>query len=87
MENTPKSMSDHEVETSPSVSVTSEEVARQIEAVLDPISQQLAHLSELMQELRIEQAHRYHEKTASSKAASSSSGGAGWSDTRNLDCF
>ena len=39
IENTLRSMSDHEVETSPSVSVTPEEVARQIKAVTDPLSQ------------------------------------------------
>ena len=34
--NTPSRMSDHETENSPSVSVTSDEVARLIRAVRDP---------------------------------------------------
>ena len=83
IENTPRRMSDHEVEASPSVSVTSEEVAWQVKAVTDPLTQQLAHLCELMQELRNEQAHRRHEEIASSRAASSSSGSAGRSDSRS----
>ena len=37
-------MSDHEVEKSSSVSVTSEEVAWRIRAITDPLTQQLAHL-------------------------------------------
>ena len=63
-----------------SVSVTSEEVVRQIRAVTDPLSQQLAHLCELMREHRNEQANRRHKETASSRAASSSSSSVGWSD-------
>ena len=42
--NTPSRMSDHEAEISSSVSVTSGEVAREIRAVTDPLTQQLAHL-------------------------------------------
>ena len=76
-------MTDHELETSPSVSVTSEEVARQIKAVTNPLSQQLAYLCEIMRELRNEQVNRRHEETASSRAARSSSGIGGWSDRRN----
>ena len=76
IENTPRRMSDHKIETSRSVSVT-----RQIKAATDPLTQQLAHLFQLMQELRNEQAHRRHEETASSRSAISSSGSAGRSDT------
>ena len=60
------------METSPKVSVTFEEVARQIKAVTDPPTQQLVHFCELMQELMNEQAHRRHEETASSRTASTS---------------
>ena len=74
-------MSDLKAETSPSVSVTSEGVARQIKAVTDPLTQQLAHLCELRQKLRNEQAHRCHEEAASPRAASTSTGSAGRSDT------
>ena len=81
IEHTPRRMSDHEIETSSSVFVTSEEVARQIKAVTDPLSQQVAHLCELLRELRNEQVNRRHEETASSGAASSSSGSVGRSDT------
>ena len=77
IEITPRRMSDHEVETSSSVSVTSEEVARQIKVVTDPLTQQSAHLCELLLELRNEQAQRHHEETAPSIAANSSSGSAG----------
>ena len=55
--NTPRGMSDHEIETTPSVSVTSEEVTRQFKAVTVPPTRRLAHLCGLMKELRIEQAH------------------------------
>ena len=51
IENTPKMMSDHKVETSPSVSVTSEEVSRQVKAVTDPLTQQLAHLCRFLHEI------------------------------------
>ena len=78
LKNTPRKMSDHEIETSPSVS---DEVAWQIKPVIDPLSQQLAHLCELMRELRNEQVNRRHEETASSRAASSSLGSIGRSDT------
>ena len=67
-------MSDPENETSSSVSVTSEEVARQIKTVRDPLTQQLAHLCELVKELRNEKAHRRHEETASPRATSTSEG-------------
>ena len=71
MENTPKTMSDYEVETLPSVSGMSEEVARQIKAVTDPLFQQIAHPSELKQEIRNEQMNRRHNDTTSSRSASS----------------
>ena len=73
IENTPRKMSDHEMETSPSVSVMSEEVARQVEAVTDPLSAQLAQLCLLMPELRKEQVMKRHEETASSRATRLSS--------------
>ena len=71
IENTPKRMSDYEVETLPSVSGISEEVARQIKAVTDPLSQQIAHPSELKQEIRNEPINRRHNETTSSRSASS----------------
>ena len=84
IKNTTRRMSDHEIETSPSVSATFGEVARQIKPVADPLTQQLAHLCELMQDVRIEQVHRRHEETASSRAASSSSGSDGLSDKKGV---
>ena len=71
---TPGRMSDHEFGNSSSVSVMSEEVARHIRAVTDPLTPQSAHLCELMQELRNEQGNRRHEETAAFRAASSISG-------------
>ena len=59
--NTPRRITDHKIGASPSVSVTFEEVASQIEAVADPVTQQTTHPCELFQELRNEQAHRRHE--------------------------
>ena len=53
LENTPRRMSDPKTETSSSVSVTSEEFARQIKAATDPFTQQLALCCELKQELEI----------------------------------
>ena len=47
-------MSDHRVENSSSNSATYEEVARQIMTVTDPLTQQLARLYELMQEVKAE---------------------------------
>ena len=73
-------MSDPITETSSSVSVTSEEVARQIEAETDSLTQQLAHLCVLMDELRNVHAHRRHKETASSRAASKSTSSTGWFD-------
>ena len=77
---TPRKMSDPEIETSSSESVTSEDVERQTRAVTDPLTQQLAHLCELMKELRDSHTHRRHEETASSRATSSSTGGTSRSD-------
>ena len=82
LRNTPRRMSALKTETSPSVSVRSEEVVRQIKALTDPLTQQLAHFCELMQDFRIEQAHRRHEETASSRAATTSTGCAGRSDKK-----
>ena len=73
-------MSDPEIETSPSEAVTSEDVARKIGAVTDSLTEQLAHLCELMKELRHGQTHRRHEATARSRAASTSTGSITWSD-------
>ena len=61
---------DHDVENSSSVSVTSDEVARQIRAVTDPFTQQLAHLCQLMHDLRNELSSRRHKKVASFRSAS-----------------
>ena len=83
-ENTPRKSSDPARETSTSVSVTSEEISRQIKAVTDPLTQQLAHICELLQELRNEQPHRRYEEKASSKAASTSTGSVGQSDSERL---
>ena len=60
----------------------SEEVARQIKAVTDPLSEQLTQPCELMPELRKEQAMRRHDEMASSRATSSSSSSVGRSDCR-----
>ena len=65
-------MSDFKIETSPSEAVIFEDVAHQIKAVTDLLTQQLAHLCELMKQLRDGQTHRRHDETASSGAASTS---------------
>ena len=52
IQSTPGRMSNHEIETSSSVSLTFGEFARPIRGVTDPLSQQLAHLCELMRNLR-----------------------------------
>ena len=75
-------VSDPETDTSTCVSVTSGEVARQIKAVIDPLTHQLAHFCQLMQELRNELAPRRHEETTSSRAASKSTGSAGQSGNK-----
>ena len=77
VEHTPRGKSNPKNETSTSESVTCEDVARQIRAITDPLTQQLARLYELTEELPDEQAHRSHEETASSRAACSSTGGRG----------
>ena len=73
-------MSDPEIETSSSEAVTFEDVERQIRAVTDPLTQQLAHLCELMKELRDVQTHRRHEETVSSRTAGTSAGSTSRSD-------
>ena len=73
-------MSDHEIETSLGVSGTSQELARKMKKVTDPLPQQLAHLCDIMGELRNEQVNRRHEETASSWTACSLSGSACRSD-------
>ena len=87
IELTPRRMSDHGLEASPSVSVTSEEIAGEIQAVAVPLSQQLAHLCDLMRELRKEQVNRRHEETASFRAASSSKSSSGRSDNMAWKMF
>ena len=87
LKHTPKRMSDRENATWTSESVTSEDVVRQIRAVTNPLTQELAHLWEVMKELRDERAHRRHEQTASSRAASTSTGSASWSDIHVLLSF
>ena len=68
-------MSDHEAaEKSPRVSVTSDEVAQQIRAVIDPPTRQFVHFCELMRELKNERANRCHEEIASFGAVSPTSG-------------
>ena len=47
-------ISGQEVENSPSVSVTSEEFARQIMVITDTLTQRLAHLCKFMRELKDE---------------------------------
>ena len=77
---TPRRMSDPEIETSSSEAVTLEDVEHQIRAVTDLLIQQLAHLCELMKELWDAQTHRHHEKTFSSRTASTSAGSTSRSD-------
>ena len=81
-EHTPRRMSDPENEASSNVSVTSEEVARQIKAVTDPLTQHLAHLCELMKKLGNEQAHRRQKETATLRSASTSA-----CSTNRLDSY
>ena len=52
---TPSRLSDHEVDKTRSVSITCEEVVWQIRVVTDPLTQQLAHLCELICELKKKQ--------------------------------
>ena len=78
---TPRKMWDHDVDNARSVSVMFTEVAKQIRLVTDPLTQQLAHLCELMRELKNEQANRRHEATASFRGTCSSSGSGNRSDT------
>ena len=87
IEYTPRIMSDPGNDPALSVSVTSEDVERQIKAVTDLITQQLPHICESMKELGDEQAHRRHEETASSGATSLSTGSVSWFEmvTRTLN--
>ena len=79
---------DHDVEHSLSVSVTSQEVVWQIKAATDPLTQQLAHVCDLMRVLKNEQSGRLHKETASLRAASSLSVSADRSDSqRCLSCI
>ena len=80
VKNTSKRLSDHKIETSPSVKIMSEEVARQIRTQTDPLSHQIAHFCDLMRELKNQQVNRRHEETASSRSATSSSDSSGRSD-------
>ena len=77
-------MSDPEIETSPSEAVTSEAVGRKIGAVTDSLTEQLAHLCELMKELRHGQTQRRHGETAPSRATSISTGRTSRSDPKLL---
>ena len=77
---TPRRMFDPKIETSSCEAITSEDVEHQIRAVIDPLTQQLAHLCELMKELRDAHTHRRHEETAFSRATSSSTGRTSWFD-------
>ena len=61
---TPGGISDHEVKNSSSLSVMAGEAAWQNKVVTDPLTQQLAHLWELMRELKNKQSSRPHEETA-----------------------
>ena len=79
---TSKKLSDHEIDNSSNNnSVTSQEVAGQIKAVIDHLSRQLEQLCDLMPELKEEQSGRRHEETTFFRATSSSSGSGIRSDT------
>ena len=84
---TPRRMSDPEIKTSPSEAVTSEDVERQIRAVADPLSEQLAQPCELMKGLRVAHPQRRHEERAFSRATRSSTGGTSQSDKYQLKNF
>ena len=86
MANTPSRMSDHEAENSSNVSVTSWEVAREVRAVTDPLTQQLPHICELLRRFNNEQAKRYPEETASFTASGSTSGSDSRSDSLRGMC-
>ena len=63
--NTPYRMSNHQTESLSASSIMSEDVARQINAVTDSLTQQMARLFELMRELKQEKANRSHGETHS----------------------
>ena len=67
--NTPSRLSEQEVQNSKSASVMSEEVACQMKAITDPLTQQLAHLYQVLHELKNEQASRRHQDASSFKTA------------------
>ena len=77
---TPKRMSDPKTEASPSEAVASEDVERQIRAVTDPLTQQLAQFCALMNELVDADTQRRHKETTSSRATGSSTGSMSRSD-------
>ena len=77
-------MTDPESETSSSGAVTSEGVESQMRAVTDPLTQQLAHLCELMKDLRDAQTLRRHEEAASSRAIGSCTSSTSITDTHIL---
>ena len=62
---TPRRMSDPEIETSSSEALTSEDVERRIRTVEDPLPQQLAHLCEILIELRETETRILDEHTSS----------------------
>ena len=72
---------DPKIETSSSEAVTSEDVERQIKAVTDPLTQQLAHFGELMKKLWHAQTHRRHEETAFKRTAGTFAGTTSRSDS------
>ena len=65
----------------------SDDDSRQIRSVTDPLTQLVAHLWELMRELKNEQVNGRHEETDSFKAASSTSGIGNRSDISSVTPF
>ena len=80
LSHTPRRMSDPKTEASSSEAVASEDVERQIRAVTDPLTQQLAQFCALLKELGDAQTHRRHKETTSSRATGSSTGNTSRSD-------
>ena len=82
---TPRRMSDPKIEKPSSEAVTLENVEDHLlkrSPVTNPFIQQLAHLCELMKELRDAKTLRRHKETASSRIASTSAGSKSWFDRR-----
>ena len=77
-------MSDDEIENSSSTSVTSVEVACEIEAVIDLSTQQMTRLFGWVRELKEKQSSRHHETTFF--RATSSLSGRGSQFDSNLTC-